>query len=45
MCRYTEVIDGTLSLLDIATMNDIADVFDENAARAEQARNDASRAA
>jgi hypothetical protein len=37
MCRYTEVIDGTLSLLDIATMNDIADVFDENAARADRA--------
>ena len=33
MCKYESVIDGTLSLADIATMNDILTVKQENEAR------------
>lgn len=37
LCRYTEVVDGTLSLFDIAEMNDAIDVLDENTSRAQEA--------
>lgn len=37
MCRYESVIDGTLSLDDIATMNEILDVERENELRIEAA--------
>jgi hypothetical protein len=30
MCRYESLIDGTLSLFDVALMNDALDVLDEN---------------
>jgi len=33
MCKYESVIDGTLSLADIATMNQVLDVKAENEAR------------
>jgi hypothetical protein len=33
MCRYESLIDGTLSLADVALMNDFLDVTDENEAR------------
>lgn len=33
MCKYESVIDGTLSLADIATMNDIITVKQENEVR------------
>lgn len=33
MCKYESVIDGTLSLFDIAKMNDVLDVMQENEAR------------
>jgi len=33
MCKYESVIDGTLSLADIATMNDILTVKQENEVR------------
>jgi hypothetical protein len=36
-CRYTEIIDGTLDISDIAKMNDIIDCKNENAARAHEA--------
>ena len=32
-CRYESLKDGTLSLADIARLNDALDVFDENARR------------
>lgn len=32
-CKYESLIDGTLSLEDIAEMNDILSVRDENRAR------------
>ena len=37
MCRYTDVIDGTLDILDIYDMNDALDVKAENAYRARAA--------
>lgn len=37
LCRYTELIDGTLSLYDVAEMNDAIDVLDENTWRAQEA--------
>jgi hypothetical protein len=33
MCKYESVIDGTLSLADIATMNDVLTVKQENEVR------------
>lgn len=33
VCRYESLIDGTLSLEDIALMNDALDVQDENERR------------
>ena len=33
MCKYESVIDGTLSLADIATMNDVLDCEAENERR------------
>lgn len=32
-CRYESLIDGSLSLTDLARLNDALDVFDENARR------------
>jgi len=37
MCRYESLIDGTLSLEDIARMNEYQDVAAENKARIEEA--------
>lgn len=37
LCRYAEVIDGTLTLFDVAEMNDAIDVLDENSWRAQEA--------
>ncbi|GHE69987.1 hypothetical protein GCM10019059_32180 [Camelimonas fluminis] len=37
MCRYESLVDGTLDLADVATMNDVIDVQDENSRRAEDA--------
>ncbi len=37
MCRYESLKDGTLSLADIARMNDSLDVKEENSRRYEQA--------
>lgn len=37
-CSYESMIDGTLTMLDIARMNDALDVFDENQRRADAAR-------
>lgn len=37
LCRYESLIDGTLSLYDIAEMNDAIDVLDENTWRASEA--------
>lgn len=37
LCRYESLHDGTLSLLDIALMNDAIDAMDENAYRASEA--------
>lgn len=32
-CKYEGLIDGSLSLIDLARLNDAIDVFDENARR------------
>lgn len=37
LCRYESTIDGTLSLADIALLNDAIDIRDENAYRAQKA--------
>lgn len=37
MCKYESVIDGTLGLEDIATMNDVLDIKAENQARLQEA--------
>jgi len=37
MCRYSELIDGTLDICDVADMNDSIDVKAENAYRARAA--------
>ena len=37
LCRYESLIDGTLTLIDIARMNDALDVRDANAHRAREA--------
>lgn len=36
-CRYVELIDGSLSLCDVAEMNDVIAVQDENERRAAEA--------
>jgi hypothetical protein len=41
MCRYESLIDGTLSLHDIARMTEFLDVRAENEARAQEAYRDA----
>jgi hypothetical protein len=37
MCRYESLKDGTLSLADVALMNDALTVQDENSSRLEKA--------
>lgn len=37
MCKYESLLDGTLSLYDIALMNDYLDVVDENDRRYHEA--------
>jgi len=37
LCRFESVVDGTLSLADIALMNDILDVKAENERRYQEA--------
>lgn len=37
LCKYESLIDGTLSLFDIARMNEAIDVENENLRRAEEA--------
>jgi hypothetical protein len=39
MCKYESLVDGTLKLVDVARMNDIISVREENAARAHAAAN------
>lgn len=39
LCRYESVVDGTLSLADLARLNDALDIRDENAHRAREAAN------
>lgn len=39
MCKYESIIDGTLGLEDIATMNDVLDIKAENQARLQEAAN------
>lgn len=36
LCRYESLRDGTLSLADVALMNDAIDVRDENTYRAQR---------
>jgi hypothetical protein len=36
-CRYESLLDGTLDLAAISTMNEVIDVEQENAARAQAA--------
>ena len=43
MCRYESLLDGTLSLHDIARMNEFLMVQAENKARVEEASMDQSR--
>jgi hypothetical protein len=43
MCNYESLIDGTLSLLDVARMNEAMEIRDENQARAHEAQEDAYR--
>lgn len=33
LCRYESLTNGSLRLVDIARMNDVLDVFDENERR------------
>ena len=37
LCKYESLIDGTLSLADVALMNDALDVQDENERRYQEA--------
>jgi len=37
MIRYTDLLDGSLNLVDIARMNDAIDIQAENRRRAEEA--------
>jgi hypothetical protein len=43
MCKYESLIDGTLSLVDVARMNEALEVKDENEARFRDAMEDTSR--
>jgi hypothetical protein len=36
-CRFESLKDGSITLEDIAVLNDAADLFDENQRRAEEA--------
>lgn len=36
LCRYESLVDGTLTLADIALLNEALDVRDENDRRAEE---------
>jgi hypothetical protein len=40
MCRFESLKDGSLTIGDIATMNDALDVQDENEARYQEAQNE-----
>lgn len=37
LCRYESLIDGTLSLADVALLNDLLDVQEENERRYQEA--------
>jgi len=37
LCKFTDIVDGTLDICDIADMNDILDVSEENQARIHEA--------
>lgn len=39
-CRYESLLDGSISLFDIAEMNEALDVMDENNARIRSAPTD-----
>lgn len=41
MFKYESLLDGTLSLLDVAMCNEMIDVFDENSYRMQEAMKDA----
>ena len=43
MCKYESLLDGTLDLADIARMNDMLDVKDENQHRYRKANEDNER--
>jgi len=43
MCRYESLLDGTLSLEDIARMNEYLSVQSENRARFQDAQEEANR--
>lgn len=36
LCRYESIIDGSLSLVDIADLNDAIDAMDENNHRGQE---------
>ena len=38
LCKYESVVDGTLTLADIATMNDLLDIEAENERRYHEAQ-------
>ncbi len=40
MCKYESLLDGTISLADIALMNDFLDIEAENEAQIERYRNE-----
>lgn len=42
-CAYTDLFDGKLSLVDVARMNDLLNIADENEARARRAMEAAQR--
>jgi hypothetical protein len=42
-CKYTDLFDGTLALVDIARINDLLNIADENEARSRQAIEDAQK--
>jgi hypothetical protein len=37
LCRYESLLDGSIGMVDLAVMNDLVDVQDENDARARRA--------
>lgn len=43
LCKYESLIDGTLSLVDVARMNEALEVRQENEARFNQAMEEANR--